>query len=263
MKHIPVMIGLVLAMTVVIVMPDSPALCFAQENRDANAVTDSTIILKEIMAIPAKGIPRNMFQKAEGVACFPNMIKGGFVVGIRRGHGTFIVKNKDGLWEYPRFATLTGGSVGFQVGVQSADVILVFCSRRSVEAALAGRFTVGADANVAAGPVGRQTSASTDILLTSEIYSWSKSRGIFLGVSLDGCVMEINPSEANSYYMNGIPDDAKKLVQLIAEYASPQQTVDPPAQSPTPPPSQPVTPNQPVQPQPQSGLIPLPSSDTK
>ncbi|MDD3587444.1 MAG: lipid-binding SYLF domain-containing protein, partial [Thermoguttaceae bacterium] len=160
--------------------------------------------------------------------------------------------------------------------------ILVFCSRRSVEAALAGRFTIGADANVAAGPVGRQTSASTDILLTSEIYSWSKSRGIFLGVSLDGCVMEINPSEANSYYMNGIPDDAKKLVQMVAEYASPQQSGNKPAQNPAqqsqpgqtqpaqtqPPQSQPQTQPQTSQvPQTsgassQTGLVPLPATES-
>ena len=154
---------------------------------------------------------------------FPGMVKGGFIVGAQRGKGILVAKNAEGVWEYPRFATLTGGSVGFQVGVQSADVILFFCTRRSVESALQGRFTIGADANVAAGPVGRQTSASTDWRLTSEIYSYSRSRGVFLGVSLDGSAMEINNAATTAYYQNGVSEKAKKLLDVIVGYAGTDQ----------------------------------------
>lgn len=184
-------------------------------------VTDSRIILDEIMAIPVKGIPANLLQKAEGLAFFPQMVKGGFIVGIQRGNGVLVVKNEKGLWEYPRFVTLTGGSLGFQAGVQTADVILVFCSRRSVESALAGKFTIGVDASVSAGPVGRQTSAATDYQLSAEIYSYSRSRGLFLGASIDGSVMENNG--VGNYYQNGVPEEAKSLLDSILRYSKPEE----------------------------------------
>lgn len=192
---------------------------FGQSGEEVT-VNDSRIILEEIMKIPAKSIPLALFQKAEGIAMFPGMMKGGFIVGAQWGKGVLVVKNAVGTWEYPRFATLTSGSVGFQVGVQSADVILFFCTRRSVEAALQGRFTVGADANVAAGPIGRQTSAATDWRFTSEIYSYSRSRGVFLGVSIDGSIMEINNGTTTSFYQQGVPAIAKTLLDLIAGYAT-------------------------------------------
>ena len=185
-------------------------------------MNDARIILDEIMAIPAKGIPINLLAKAEGLAFFPEMVKGGFIFGIQRGNGILVVKNEKGNWEYPRFVTLTGGSLGFQAGVQTADVILVLCSRRSVESALAGKFTIGADASVSAGPVGRQTSAATDYQLTAEIYSYSRSRGLFLGAAIDGSVMENNGG--GKYYQNGDPDEAKQLLESILHYS--QSTVE-------------------------------------
>lgn len=190
------------------------------QNRETNTVNDSIIVLNEIMKIPAKGIPTSLFRKAEGIAIFPGMMKGGFIVGIQRGNGLLAVKNNDGIWEYPRFATLTSGSVGFQAGVQSADVILFLCSRRSVESMLAGKFTIGADANVAAGPVGRETSATTDIQLTSEIYSYSRSRGVFLGVSIDGSVIEIDQKAVSTYYQSGVPEEAQNLINSILGYVN-------------------------------------------
>lgn len=191
---------------------------FAQ-NREATLVSDSAVVVREIMEIPVKSIPLSLFQQAEGMAIFPSIMKGGFILGVQHGEGTLLVKDKNGQWEYPRFVTLTGGSLGFQAGVQSADIILIFCTRRSVESALAGRFTIGADASVAAGPVGRQTSAATDYQFTAEIYSYSRSRGLFLGAAIDGSAMELTATE---YYKNGVPKEAQDLVNLIAGYAKPE-----------------------------------------
>ncbi|MDO4583842.1 MAG: lipid-binding SYLF domain-containing protein [Planctomycetia bacterium] len=191
---------------------------FAQ-TREEGVIADSILTMREIMQIPAKSIPLTLMQKAEGVAIFPGMVKGGFILGAQRGRGILVIKNDDGQWENPRFATLTGGSLGFQAGIQSADVILVLCTRRSVESAVKGHFTVGADATVTAGPVGRQATVGTDLKLTSEIYSYSRSRGIFLGAAIDGCVMEIDHQAMAGYYRNGTPKEAADLVTMIRSYA--------------------------------------------
>ncbi|MDO4550449.1 MAG: lipid-binding SYLF domain-containing protein [Planctomycetia bacterium] len=184
-------------------------------------MSNSVLTMSEIMQIPMKGIPSALFRKAEGIAIIPGMMKGGFVVGIQRGRGVFVVKKADGTWENPRFITLTGGSIGLQAGVQSADVILVFCTRRSVQSALNGHFTVGVDATIAAGPVGRQATAGTDIRLTSEIYSYSRSRGIFLGAAIDGSKMELDNHTTSQYYAdsNNVPPAAKRLTNIITRYS--------------------------------------------
>ena len=122
----------------------------------------------------------------------PDTIKAGLVLGGRRGHGLMSVKGTDGAWSNPVFVTLTGGSVGFQAGVQSADVVLVFRNDRSLDDVVNGKFTLGADAGVAAGPVGRSAAAATDGQLKAEIWSWSRARGLFAGVSLDGAVLQMD-----------------------------------------------------------------------
>lgn len=189
------------------------------EGREDSLLNDSSRCLSEIMEIPGKAIPSFLFEKAEGIAIFPGLVRGGFVVGAQHGKGVLVVKNDDGVWESPRFVKLTGGSLGFQAGIQSADVILIFCTRRSVHAAVKGQFTIGADASAAAGPVGRQASASTNTTLSSEIYSYSRSRGLFLGVAVDGCVLDVENEISRKYYANGIPAPAQRLTQLAQSYA--------------------------------------------
>ncbi|MDO5552408.1 MAG: lipid-binding SYLF domain-containing protein [Planctomycetia bacterium] len=197
----------------------------AQTPKDEESlIRDATVVLDEIMQIPARSIPTSLFQKAEGIAIFPSLMKGGFIVGVQGGSGILLIKTQDGRWEYPRFATLAGGSVGFQVGVQSTDIILFFCTHRSVEAVLKGKFTIGADASVAAGPIGRQTSAATDVRLSSEIYSWSRSRGVFLGAALDGMALDIDNAKTTAFYQNGTPQVADVLVGKIIQYASEPKT---------------------------------------
>jgi len=154
--------------------------------------------LDQFFANPGESLPAAMLQKAEGVAIFPNMIKGGFILGVNYGKGVLHVRNPDRTWSPPVMVTMGGGSVGFQVGVQSADILLVFATPRSLNGVLQGqKVTLGADASVAAGPVGVQANAGTDAKLGAEIYSYARSRGLFLGVSLGGADLSVD-NNANS-----------------------------------------------------------------
>ena len=164
-----------------------------EDQRARNAVR----VLGEIQEIPEQAIPDKLLDEGRAILVIPDTIKAGLVVGGRRGHGLMSVKGSDGSWSNPVFVKLTGGSIGFQAGVQSSDVVLVFRNDRSLDSIVNGKFTLGADAGVAAGPVGRNASASTDGQLKAEIWSWSRARGLFAGVALDGAVLQID-DEANT-----------------------------------------------------------------
>jgi lipid-binding SYLF domain-containing protein len=159
-----------------------------EDERAVNAVR----VLKEIQKIPEQGIPDKLLDEGKAIIVIPDTLKAGLVFGGRRGHGLMSVKNPDGTWSNPVFVKLTGGSVGFQAGVQSSDVVLVFRNDRNLDNIVNGKFTLGADAGIAAGPVGRNASASTDGQLKAEIWSWSRARGLFAGVALDGAVLQID-----------------------------------------------------------------------
>src|SRR6476661_7283210 len=159
-----------------------------EDARAQNAVR----VLTDIQAIPESAIPDKLLDEARAIVIVPDAIKAGLVVGGRRGHGLLSVKTPEGTWSNPTFVTLTGGSVGFQAGVQSSDIVLVFRSDRGLESIVNGKFTLGADAGVAAGPVGRNASAATDGEMKAEIWSWSRARGLFAGVALDGAVLAID-----------------------------------------------------------------------
>ena len=170
-----------------------------QDQRARNAVR----VLNEIQAIPEQGIPDKLLDEARAVVVIPDTIKAGLVIGGRRGYGLMSVKNPDGSWSSPAFIKLTGGSIGFQAGVQSSDVVLVFRNDRSLDNIVNGKFTLGADAGVAAGPVGRNAAAATDGQLKAEIWSWSRARGLFAGVALDGAVLQIDDaSNLDAYGSN-------------------------------------------------------------
>jgi lipid-binding SYLF domain-containing protein len=198
------------------------AVCFA--NAPATTVAQSEQVLAELVSIPGRQIPVNLLREAQGLAIIPRVIKVGFVAGVRRGHGLVIVRDADGSWGLPQFITLTGGSVGWQAGVQGTDVVLVFRTRRSIENLLRGKFTIGVDAAAAAGPVGRNTSAATDLSLQTEILSYSRSRGLFLGASVDGSVIEINQTANMAFYGSTnpnspqvIPPAATRLQAFVTE----------------------------------------------
>jgi lipid-binding SYLF domain-containing protein len=180
-----------------------PLAAWAQ-SKELERASNATNVLREIARSPDKGVPESLLRKAKGIAVIPNLVKAGFVVGGRRGKGLLSVKNAQGVWTNPIYITMTGGSIGWQAGVQSSDVILIFRTQRSIDGIVNGKFTLGADAAVAAGPVGRQANAATDAELKAEIYSYSRARGLFAGIALDGSVLGIDYSANERIYGKNI-----------------------------------------------------------
>ncbi|RRN53945.1 ligand-binding protein SH3 [Pseudoxanthomonas sp. SGNA-20] len=173
----------------VLLLVAAPAIAGPEEDARAR---EAVRVLEEIQKIPEQAIPDKLLDEAKAIVVIPDAIKAGLVIGGRRGHGLMSVKTADGTWSNPVFVTLTGGSIGFQAGVQSSDIVLVFRNDRSLDNVVNGKFTLGADAAVAAGPVGRNAAAATDGQLKAEIWSWSRARGLFAGVALDGAVLRID-----------------------------------------------------------------------
>jgi lipid-binding SYLF domain-containing protein len=215
-----------------VAMLAGPTETFAKD--PGRVVDSSTGVLNEFLEMQLKGIPAGLLADAHGVAIVPNVIKVGLVVGGQRGHGVVIVREKDGSWRAPTFMTLTGGSVGWQIGAQATDFVLVFKTQKSVEGLLKGKFTIGADASAAAGPVGRRAQAATDGMLGAEIYTYSRARGLFAGVSLDGSVLDVDEESNGAYYgvvrqgepAPAVPEAAIKLTQLVAQLAANPKQAD-------------------------------------
>jgi lipid-binding SYLF domain-containing protein len=186
----------------------APAATARAQYHESTTVDASTAVFNDIASIPERGIPHGLLTDAQGFAIVPGLIKAGFIVGGRYGKGIVVVRDqKTGGWSSPVFVTVTGGSVGFQAGAQATDLILVFRTRRSIDGFLQGRgkFTLGADASIAAGPLGRQAEAGTDVRLESEILSYSRSRGLFAGVSLEGAALSHDLRANVAYYGKLMP----------------------------------------------------------
>lgn len=181
-----------------------PALAAHAEDPPLKRAENAVRVMREIMEAPDKSIPSDLLKEAHAIAVIPDMVKAGLIFGGRRGEGLISVKSPDGTWSNPSFVTLTGGSIGFQAGVSSTDVILVFRTQRGVDSIVNGKFTLGADASAAAGPVGRTATAATDSQLKAEIYSYSRSRGLFAGVALDGSALRIDYDANAAIYGSGV-----------------------------------------------------------
>jgi lipid-binding SYLF domain-containing protein len=264
MKTLP---GLaLLAGLTVLALPGAP---LRAAGRDMAILEDSVEVLDALATLPIRHIPPALLRDAQGLAIIPGVIKAGFVIGGRHGRGVLVTRAADGSWTRPEFITLTGGSIGWQVGVQSTDIVLVFKTRRGLDRIRKGKLTLGADVAVAAGPIGRQAEAGTDGWLEAEIYSYSRSRGLFAGVSLEGGVLLLDPGATASYYKQepaGYIDPRTnqlvavtppslnlltKVAQLTAPPAAPAvlvAPVSPPVLAPSPPspPAPPLLPSAPV-----------------
>lgn len=179
------------------------AAAHAQGREEARLLTASQI-LNEAMGSPDQFIPTRLLERAYGIAIVPDVTKIAFIFGGRRGNGVLVARDPSGHFSDPIFVNLTGGSIGFQWGVTSTDVILVFTTKRSIERIASGQLTLGADASVAAGPVGRSASAGTDPTLSAEVYSYSRSRGLFAGVALDGSALTIDNNADARFYDKGV-----------------------------------------------------------
>lgn len=160
----------------------------------------ATQVLNDIRDSRDQGIPDRLLERAYGIAVIPDFTKVAFFLGGARGHGVVVVRDPSGHFSSPIFVTLTGGSFGFQWGVQKTDLVLVFTSRKGIEGITGGKLTLGADVSVAAGPVGRQASAATDQAFNAGVYSYSATRGVFAGVALSGAALTIDDSANADLY---------------------------------------------------------------
>ena len=200
-------------------------------NPSEQVVLNATGVLAQTMTMQS-GIPQNLLAGAQGIVIVPNMIRGAFIFGAQYGRGVVLVRNPQGGWQAPRMVTMGGGSFGYQIGVQATDLVLVFRTPQSVANLLAGTLKIGVDASAAAGPIGRQTSAATDLQLGAEILSYSRARGLFAGVSIDGSVISLDPAADALYYQppGSMPASAMQLLQVVNAYSATPPMVAAPGQ---------------------------------
>jgi len=191
-------------------------------------------VFDAIMATREKSIPRDLFRRAEAVAVFPGVLKGGFIVGGRRGSGVISRRVKGG-WSAPAFFDLTGGSIGLQIGAASTDYVLLFMNTEAVESLLGDKFEIGGEGSAAAGPVGRSASASTDVKLNAQILSYSRSKGAFAGLELKGVVIKPDNDDnsqvygmsakdiltgANKITMEAMPEGVRVFPETLSRYST-------------------------------------------
>ena len=192
------------------------------QNPSEITVVDANTVFANSMQIPEAQIPPSVLANAQGIAIFPGLLRGAFVFGVQHGRGILLIRDANRQWQAPRFITMTGGSFGYQIGVQATDLILVFRTPQSVNGVLNGTMKVGVDASAAAGPVGRQAAAGTDLSLSAEILSYSRARGAFVGVSIDGSAISLDPGAEAMYYQppGTLPASATTLIQTVSAYSA-------------------------------------------
>jgi len=198
----------------------------------AQRLEESAAVLSEIMATPDKGIPQDLLDRAHCVAVVPGLKKGAFVVPAQYGRGFLTCRHASG-WSAPAAIRVEGGSVGFQIGGSETDVVMLVMNQRAVDKLLSSKFTLGAEGQVAAGPVGRTSSAETDAKMTAEILSWSRSKGLFAGVSLKGATLRPDSDENEELYgkkmdnreiiMSAKPPAAANRLQSVLNQYSPRE----------------------------------------
>jgi lipid-binding SYLF domain-containing protein len=242
------------------------SVAFASEAASSRLESAATV-LNEIMAIPDRGIPSDILGSAKCVAVVPNLLKGGFIVGGAHGRGMATCRTATG-WSAPAPLTTTGGSVGLQIGGQAVDLVMVVMNDRGMQALLTNRFKLGADASVAAGPVGRHTEGATDWKLRAEVLTYSRARGLFAGISFNGAVIKQDEDATGELYGRMIdfktiltgsvpaPQSAEKFLAAVKQAAGTDvATPSTPPRSTYPSSS---SPSAPVNPQPSPTPAPTP-----
>ena len=194
--------------------------------KDKRTLRDAVVVLDVLASAPDKGIPQELLAKADCILIFPSVAKGAFIVGGKGGRGVASCRQPDGKMGSAAFYTVGGASVGFQIGGQSADVVLLIMNEDAIQHLLADHFTIGGEATATAGPVGRTAQASTDAQMRAQILSWSRSRGLFVGAAIDGSVVKPN-QDANARLYGKATSGAEILVDSkLAVPASAQPLVD-------------------------------------
>ncbi|HUU38537.1 MAG TPA: lipid-binding SYLF domain-containing protein [Candidatus Desulfaltia sp.] len=203
----------------------------ADSTEAGRRVEEAIRVFQEIADLTEEEIPESILRKAHGIAIIPGVVKAAYGIGGEYGRGVLLVRDK-GVWSNPSFVILAGGSLGWQIGIQKSDLVLVFKTRQSIDDIAEGKITLGADASVAAGPVGRGAQASTDLDMKAEIYAYSKSKGLFVGISLKGAAIQIDGQANRDYYENPdisareifsnpdlrAPQSAERLRQLLGKF---------------------------------------------
>ena len=209
----------------------SGSIALPGKDKTAGRLDDAASLITEIMSTPDRSIPQDLLEKAQCIVLVPGLKKAALGVGGKFGRGFAVCRASGGGWGPPAAIRIEGGSVGFQIGVSSSDVVMLVMNERGMKKLTSSKFTIGADATAAAGPVGRNATAQTDALLTAEILSWSRSRGAFAGVSLDGATLRNDVDENQAMYgqrweskdiLNSgakTPASAAKLISALNKYS--------------------------------------------
>jgi SH3 domain-containing YSC84-like protein 1 len=193
---------------------------------DKTTLKDSVVVLDALASAPDKGIPQELLAKAECILVFPNVTKAAFIVGGKGGHGVASCRQPDGTMGSTAFYTIGGGSIGWQAGIQQADLVMLVMNEGGMNHLLSDKFTIGGEATATAGPVGRTAQASTDAQMHAQILSWSRSQGLFLGAALDGSVVKPN-KDANERLYGEITTGKEILVDSkLAVPSSARPVVD-------------------------------------
>jgi SH3 domain-containing YSC84-like protein 1 len=209
----------------------------AKNNEAVKRLDEATAVFSEVMAAPDKGIPQEMLENAHCIVIVPSLKTAAFVLGGKYGKGYVSCRNKSGSgWSAPGTVRIEGGSVGFQIGGSTTDLIMLVMSERGADKLLSSKFTLGAEGSVAAGPVGRTATAQTDAQMHAEILSWSRSQGLFVGLALEGATLRQDLDDNAKLYgsrmenrqivTTGVPTPraATKLIALLTKYSARERT---------------------------------------
>lgn len=188
-----------------IALTSVPVLAASSHEKLADRLTSAQTVIEQIMATPDKAIPDSILSKASCVAVVPGYKKGAFVVGATYGQGVVTCRTASGRWSAPAFIRMSGGSYGLQIGGQSTDLVLVAMNQKGMQDLLKSNFKIGGDAAAAAGPVGRNAQAATNLTLKSELLTYSRSQGLFAGIDLNGTVVNQNGDDTRTFYGHDIP----------------------------------------------------------
>ena len=218
---------------ILIALVAGPVAFAKEKDKTAQRLDDAAVVISEIMDTPDKGIPQELLEKAQCIIIVPGLKKGAFILGGKYGKGVVSCRKSGRAgWGAPASVRVEGGSVGLQIGGSESDVVMLVMNERGMQKLLSSKFTLGGEGEVAAGPVGRDATAQTDAFMRAEILSWSRSRGVFAGISLQGATLRQDLDDNNELYGKayenkeiltgkvGVPAKASKLISLLDKYSA-------------------------------------------
>lgn len=172
-----------------------------QASDEIELVQKSMEVLRDLTKVPEDGIPKELLERAEGVIVIPSLLKGGFIIGAKHGKGVISAKNRaTGEWSSPAVVKMTGGSIGWQIGMESVDLVLLVMNRKGIEQLLQDKFTIGGDLSIAAGPVGRSGQAATNAQVNAGILAYSRTKGLFAGATFEGAALHGDEDDNEAFY---------------------------------------------------------------